>query len=407
MNILLANMAKMVEDTGGLAKVTSAFANEMQRRGHTVSLVYSDEKTGRFYYPLNAGIPAYDVCHYKGQNIRFPWYLKVKREILRMFSKQKSRTVNNDFAERFLLQNLKQAVEEVRPDIIVSFQPAASKLLLCDLQLTIPVISMSHGDPEDYFHIYPKKEIPSLIKSAVCQVLLPSFAQHIHNHLPEARTVVIGNAIPQYAAQAELDKPKDRYTIVSVGRLTRNHKRPHLLIEAFARLADNYPDWQAELWGDVDQRAYYEELKFMIKNKNLQDRVFLKGTSNAIPNILQRCDIFAFPSAYEGFGLALGEAMSMGLPAVGYKSCSAVNELIQDGVNGYLCEEGPEDLAAKLDRLMGDRALRARMGQAARDSMKQYAPEAIWDAWETLLEKIAEKEYDGLDQEASVRQQIH
>ena len=407
MRILLANMAKMVEDTGGMAKVTSAFANEMQRRGHTVSLVYSDEKSGDFYYPLNPGIPAYDVCLSNGRRIGFPLHLKAKRELLRMFSKQKARTVNNDFAERYLLQNLKQTVEAVNPDVIVSFQPAASKLLLCDLQLTIPVISMSHGDPEDYFHIYPKKEIPSLVKSAVCQVLLPSFALHIHNHLPEAKTVVIGNAIPQYAVQAELDKPKDRYTIVSVGRLTRNHKRPHLLIEAFARLADNYPDWQAELWGDVDQRAYYEELKFMIKNKNLQDRVFLKGTSNEIPNILQRCDIFAFPSAYEGFGLALGEAMSMGLPAVGYKSCSAVNELIQDGVNGFLCEEGSEDLAAKLDRLMGDRALRARMGQAARDSMKQYAPEAIWDAWETLLEKIAENEYDGLDQEASVRQQIH
>ena len=178
---------------------------------------------------------------------------------------------------------------------------------------------------------------------------------------------------------------------MSVGRLTKNHKRPHLLIEAFAGLADKYPDWQVELWGDVDQRAFYEELKFMIKSKKLQDRVFLKGTSNEIPKILQRSDIFAFPSAYEGFGLALGEAMSMGLPAVGYKSCSAVNELIQDGLNGFLCEEGPEDLAAKLDRLMGDRALRVRMGQAARESMKQYAPEAIWDAWEKLLEDIAAK----------------
>lgn len=391
MRILLANMAKMVEDTGGLAKVTSAFANEMQRRGHTVSLVYSDVRKGDFYYPLDPGIPAYDVCHFKGQSIRFPWYLKVKRELLRTFSKQKARTVNNDFAERFLLQNLKQTVEETGPDIIVASQPAASKMLLCDLELNVPVITMSHGDPEDYFHIYPKKEIPSLGKSAVCQVLLPSFAQHIHDHLPRAKTVVIGNAIPQYEEQADLAGPKDRYTIVSVGRLTRNHKRPHLLIEAFAGLADKYPDWQAELWGDVDQRAFYEELKFMIKSKNLQDRVFLKGTSNEIPKILQRSDIFAFPSAYEGFGLALGEAMSMGLPAVGYKSCSAVNELIQDGVNGFLCEEGPEDLAAGLDRLMGDRALRVRMGQAARESMKQYAPEAIWDAWEKLLEDVAAK----------------
>ena len=391
MRILLANMAKMVEDTGGLAKVTSAFANEMQRRGHTVSLVYSDVRKGDFYYPLNPGIPAYDVCHFKGQSIRFPWYLKVKRELLRTFSKQKARTVNNDFAERFLLQNLKQTVEEVGPDVIVASQPAASKMLLCDLELNVPVITMSHGDPEDYFHIYPKKEIPSLEKSAVCQVLLPSFARHIHNHLPQAKTVVIGNAIPQYEEQADLAGPKDRYTIVSVGRLTKNHKRPHLLIEAFAGLADKYPDWQVELWGDVDQRAFYEELKFMIKSKTLQDRVFLKGTSNEIPKILQRSDIFAFPSAYEGFGLALGEAMSMGLPAVGYKSCSAVNELIQDGVNGFLCEEGPEDLAAKLDRLMGDRALRVRRGQAARESMKQYAPEAIWDAWEKLLEDVAAK----------------
>ena len=390
MRILLANLTKMVEDTGGLAKVTSAFANEMQRRGHTVTLVYSDEKEGDFYYPLQPGIPAYDICHYKGQNIQIPLRMKAKRELYRLFSKRRSRTVNNDFAEQYLLKNLKQTVEEINPDIIVSFQPAASKMLLCDLALTIPVITMSHGDPEDYFHTYPKAEIPSLVKSAVCQVLLPSFAQHIHNHLPEARTVVIGNSIPQYKEQADLQTQKEQYTIVFVGRLTKNHKRPHLLIEAFGKLAVKYPDWCLELWGDVDQRAYYEELKFMIKNKKLQDRVFLKGTSNEIPNVLQRCDIFAFPSAYEGFGLALGEAMSMGLPAVGYKHCSAVNELIQDNINGFLCEDGAEDLAANLDRLMGDRALRARMGQAARDSMKQYAPEAIWNAWERLLKEYAE-----------------
>ena len=75
MRILLANMAKMVEDTGGLAKVTSAFANEMKRRQHAVSLVYSDDRQGEFYYPLSPGIPAYDLCHFKGQSIRFPRYL--------------------------------------------------------------------------------------------------------------------------------------------------------------------------------------------------------------------------------------------------------------------------------------------------------------------------------------------
>ena len=63
MKILLANLTKMVNDSGGLAKVTCEFANEMKRRGHEVSLVYSDVQTGEFYYPLHDGIPTMDIRH--------------------------------------------------------------------------------------------------------------------------------------------------------------------------------------------------------------------------------------------------------------------------------------------------------------------------------------------------------
>lgn len=128
-------------------------------------------------------------------------------------------------------------------------------MLLCDLHTSIPVITMSHGDPEDYFHTYPEAELPALAKSAVCQVLLPSFAQHIKNHMPDVKTVVIGNAIPQYQEQADLQVLKDRYKILFVGRLSKGHKRPHLLIEAFAGLAENYPDWDVELWGAEDGKS--------------------------------------------------------------------------------------------------------------------------------------------------------
>ena len=77
--------------------------------------------------------------------------------------------------------------------------------------------------------------------------------------------------------------------------------------------------------------------------------------------------------------------MSMGLPAIGYKHCSAVNELIEDGKNGYLCEDGIEDLANKLALLMKQQDMRVQMGAAARESMKQYATELIWNQWEELL----------------------
>ena len=388
MNILLANLTKMVGDSGGMAKVTCAFAHEMKVRGHRVSLVYSDVQTGDFYYPLDKDIPAYDIRHYKGKSISYPWYLKVKREFYRTFDKQKARTVNDEFAASFLLDHLKDVLQTVQPDVIVSFQPAASKMLLCDLQTKIPVITMSHGDPEDYFHTYPKEEIPALEKSAVCQVLLPSFEKHLKDHLPNVKTVVIGNAIPQYDAQADLSAQKDTYKILFVGRLSKNHKRPHLLIEAFAGLADEFPNWNVELWGAEDGKAYYKELQLLIKKHHLENRVFLKGPTNDVPSVLQQGDIFAFPSAYEGFGLALGEAMRMELPAVGYKSCSAVNELIKDGENGYLCDDGVEPLRISMKRLMSNLSIRVSLGERARADMKQYSSEVIWDTWEILISQL-------------------
>ena len=58
-----------------LLKVTAAFANEMQAPWPRGEPVYSDVQTGDFYYPLDAGIEAYDLCHYEGESHSIPlWY---------------------------------------------------------------------------------------------------------------------------------------------------------------------------------------------------------------------------------------------------------------------------------------------------------------------------------------------
>lgn len=388
MKILLANFTKMVDDSGGLAKVTANFANEMTKRGHEVFLIYSDEKTGNFFYPVNDNVKCYDLRHYNGKSIDFPLYMKAKREILRSFSKIKARTINNDFTKKYLLGNLKELLNIIKPDIIVSFQPAASKALICDLRVDIPVITMSHGDPEDYFHTYPLEEIPAVEKSTINQVLMASFEEHIKNHLPDAKTITIGNAIPQFDFSADLSANKYAYKIIFVGRLTKNHKRPHLLIEAFAKLSSKYPNWIVELWGASDKKAYYLELEHLIKSNKLEQKVFLKGSTDKVPQVLKEADIFAFPSAYEGFGMALAEGMSVGLPSVGFKSCPAVNELIKDGKTGILCDDGVDGLASALDKLMSNQQLRIEMGAAAKADMAEYAPQKIWDKWEMLLKEL-------------------
>ena len=87
-------------------------------------------------------------------------------------------------------------------------------------------------------------------------------------------------------------------------------------------------------------------------------------------------------------GLALAEAMSAGLPAVGRKSCAAVNELIVNGKTGFLVEEGAESFAQSLECLMSDQPLRMKMGHAAHESVKAYAPEKIWDEWESIIREV-------------------
>ena len=130
--------------------------------------------------------------------------------------------------------------------------------------------------------------------------------------------------------------------------------------------------------------------EYDISSQTIRTSVFRGGATDNVLDVYNKAAIFAFPSAYEGFGLALTEAMSAGLPVIGYKNCPAVNELIKDGENGYLCEDGVNAFAQALDKLMSDEKLRKKMGKAAKEDMKQYDSEKIWDMWEKLIEQVAQ-----------------
>ena len=390
MHILLANFTKMVNDSGGMSKVMCAFANELVRRGHKVTIVYSDDKDGKFYYPIDKSIVCYDLRNLDGKRIKLPIWKVIERELWRPFNKKKTEEARHLYFHEKLGPICKNLINKIKPDVIVSSNINTSGLLLYKAKTTIPVITMSHGDVSDHFTTYPDDSVKSIGGSAVVQVLLPSYKRIVEKGAPESKVVVIGNAVPQYDFCVDLSKEKTIYNVVTVGRLTKSIKRPHLLIEAFTRIAEKYPNWIVELWGAKDREAYYKELELMVSKNGLQNRVFLKGATNDVPSALKASDIFVFPSAFEGFGMALAEGMSVGLPAIGYNSCPAVNELIENGKTGVLCEDGVEPLAAAMEQLMGNRALRVQMGKAAKEAMAQYAPARIWDQWEELINSVVQ-----------------
>ncbi len=388
MKVMLADFHKFIGYSGGIENVFAKMASALSERNYDVIAVFADEKReGESFFAVPKSVKLLNLYHLPGEKAVKPSGLtKALREVIRPFSRAAARNQNYRLLYQAKTQ-LSQLLEKEKPDVIVSFREPTGRLLLDGVGTKIPVISMLHNDPDEIFCGSPAEERKALEKSAAIQVLLPSFISKAKKYLHYDHFIAIPNAVNAPHVTADHLVKKDKYTITCVGRLTGRTKRQHLLIEAFARLSKDHPDWQVKLWGDTYDKPYVASLKSKIKKYGLGKQVFLCGTTKDMDAVWKETDIFAFPSHHEGFPLALSEALSCGIPAVGYRSCPAVNELIQSGETGLLVEEGASALAEGLKKLMESPVLRERFGKNAQMAAEMYRPEIVWGKWE---EKIGE-----------------
>lgn len=389
---ILVGYPGTIEKSGGMQNICAQFSNAMSERGHQVAIAWYGRKNAKSFYPISQDVmvfslkrkaPSNDVYHDVGHDVA--GHDKVIREILKVFSRKAYRRWNDSCKKKILSPGIKRTIEVFKPDVIISFSKDMTYYLAGNVS-HIPVITMMHIDPAHAFADSYSEEIQALGRSSVIQVLIPSFIRSVHKFCPNTKVVCIPNPIHQAQRLAALSKSKKVYRIIDMARLNREQKRQHILVEAFSMLADEFPEWNLELWGDIKTYPeYVSELNNLIHNKRLENRVFIRGITNHVEDVYNKADIFAFPSAYEGFGLALVEAMSAGLPAVAFQSCAAVNELIINGETGFLVEDGTKPLAEKLAYLMKNKDMRIRFGERAHLEAEKFSPLHVWDAWEKLL----------------------
>lgn len=393
MRVMLGYLARFITSTGGAEKVCCAMANELVRRGHEVSIVYCYGKSGRPFYPLDSAVRMYNVMaihpeKWNGiETIRLPFKNKIERELLRLFSVRRAHGLQENYIGRLIKDDLQEIVNQEQPDVIVSYWPKDSSYFLNFAGIATPMVTMFHFGPDILARDASPGSLLACVKSQKVQVLLPGDIVRLHKYIPQADAVWIPHAVPQYKKRAELGIPKARYKIVNMARLDKTTKRQHILIEAFAKVAEQFPQWDVELWGQAWNKKYKKELENLIRKNQLENRIFLKGLTKDVQSKYLQADIFAWPSSHEGFGLALTEAMSAGLPVVACKSCHASSELINKEC-GILVEDNIDAFSDGLSRLMRDRELRVQMGKAGKEAMKKYAPEKIWAQWENLLMKV-------------------
>jgi len=199
------------------------------------------------------------------------------------------------------------------------------------------------------------------------------------------KTVVIPNPIP--AAREVCDSLRvHRFerTVLGVGRLVPQ-KGFDRLITAFAQARKGHAGWGLVILGEGAHRA---SLARLVSEAGLDGSVELPGIVDD-PFGRYAADIFCLPSRYEGFPMALCEAMAAGVPPVAFDCPTGPRELIRDGGNGILVAEGDvQALADALGRMMADADLRETMGRAAVEGIRRFAPEIIMARWDQLFEEV-------------------
>jgi len=275
---------------------------------------------------------------------------------------------------RFVLAALKLAAR--RPGVVLAnhpnLAPVATAMRLLSPRLRVVV--MTYGI--DVWETLPPLRRASLRRASAVTSCSTFTAQKLVSvqHVNSDRVFHIPLSLdPEFMELAEsapgLPPPQgfpEGRIVLSVGRWAANERYKGLdhLIQALPELQRQVRNVYLVAVGDGDDRPRLEALA---RETGVADSViFLRGLSR--PDLVAcfaRCDVFALPSAGEGFGYVFVEAMALGKPTIG-GAHGGTPDIIQDGDTGYLVTHGDvARLATVIGKLLQDDSLRTAMGRRA------------------------------------------
>lgn len=343
---------------GGAERQIILLSNQLAQRGHEVILCVLNEYKSP--YPISDNVNAIDLTDKEG---------KGKLRIWRRY------------------MAFKQAVESIRPDVIVNYNLQSAYFCLgISKKARGKVVYSERGDPYDKEYSGLLGKIRDFAVARMDGLVFQS--EGARDFFPDAvreKSIVIHNSV---------NVPQEKYyiptvreeRIVNVGRL-HPQKNQRLLIDAFARIASKFQEYILDIYGDG---ALREELQKQIDTLGLTERVRLNASRKDVFDCIYKASLFVLTSDYEGMPNALMEAMALGLPCIS-TDCrpGGAKTLIQQGVNGYVVPCGDVNaLVEKMEYLLSYPEQSARLALEARHIQDTHSDKEIFQKWHSFLVQL-------------------
>ena len=184
--------------------------------------------------------------------------------------------------------------------------------------------------------------------------------------------------------RAELGLGVGAIAVCTVANLRWQKAYPDLLEAAEKVIAEGFD----VVFLAAGQGPLEDEIRRLRDDLGITDRFRLLGYRSDVHRLLAGMDVFAMASLYEGYPIAVMEAMVAGLPVVA-TDAGSMAEAVENGVDGYVVPTGsPEQLAAALRELVSDPEQRRRMSAAARAKGTQFGIQPAVDQTEAIYEAV-------------------
>lgn len=282
---------------------------------------------------------------------------------------------------------LKKVLKNLKPDVIISCHFGPDFYFLPFLERPIPKIKEFHSSR--YFY----GTIPKKLKTRLIHRLTLSTEKKYHQLVvlneserqfySSENITVIPNPAEISSIRADLTSKK----IMAAGRISPV-KNFGDLIEAFATLAKNYPEWELHFFGE-DYLGTQAKLEEKINEYGLQHQIKFRGICSDLKHEMQNYSIYAMTSETECFPMVLLESLSVGLPVISYDSPTGPKHILTNEEDSFLIPyKNLHIFTQKLPHLMQNEILRQEMGARGIENVQRFRIEKVMEQWRDLFTSL-------------------